>query len=99
GKQRSNAFGYKFPVFDHEYCFIRFKARSPVSDARLKEVMSDPLVVTHALRDLFHVRAEHLADVGDLVDEADARRQESIRRILNHLSRTKIRHDDWGAQR
>ena len=46
---------------------------------------ADPLIEAHPARDLEHVRAGLLADVGDLVDERDLRRQERVGGELDHL--------------
>src|SRR4029077_17444126 len=61
------------------------EARAPVADPGLQELRPDALVQAHPARDLDHVRAGLLADVGDLVDERDLRRQERVRGELDHL--------------
>jgi hypothetical protein len=59
--------------------------------------MSNALIVTHPLRDFLHICAKRFADVGNLVDEADARGEERIRRILDHFRSAEIGDDRRGA--
>ena len=70
------------------------EAGSAVPDSCTQEVPADAVVEAHALRDLDHVRAGRLADVGDLVDERDAHHQRRVRRELDHLRRGDVRPDD-----
>ncbi len=51
----------------------------------LQELRADAIVQAHAARDLDHVGAGLLADVGDLVDEGDLGRQEGVGGKLDHL--------------
>ena len=49
------------------------------------------MVESHTFSDLHDIRTGHLADVRDLVDEADPRREESIGGELDHLRRGDVR--------
>ena len=60
---------------------------------------SEPPVESHAARHLGDVGSGRFADVGDLVDERDSRRQEGIRCQLDHLGRGDIGPDDLGVER
>jgi len=48
---------------------------------------------------LLDVGAHELADVRDLVDEADPRHQERVGGELDHLGRGHIGTDDWRVER
>ena len=61
------------------------KTGAPISDPGAQERRSDPLVEAHPAGDLADVGADLLADVGDLVDEGDLRRQEGVGGELDHL--------------
>src|SRR5439155_25726173 len=52
-----------------------------------QEMRTEPVVEAHALRNVDHIRADELAHVRDLVDEADARREERVRSELYELGR------------
>ena len=52
----------------------------------MQEVEADPRVVAHAERDLAHVGVHRLAQVGDRVHERHLRREERVRRVLDHFS-------------
>src|SRR5438105_5007456 len=53
---------------------------------------------SHAARDLRDVGADELADVRDLVDEADASAQIGVRRELHHLGRGDVGLHDLGVE-
>src|SRR5689334_5918352 len=55
------------------------EARAAKTDPRPEVRLADPAVEAHAARDLLDVRAHELADVGDLVDEADPRAEKRVR--------------------
>ncbi len=52
---------------------------------------AEAVVEPDPARDLFDVRADQLADVRDLVDEADPRHQKGVRGQLDHLRRRDVR--------
>src|SRR6266567_6562708 len=54
---------------------------------------ANPLVQAHPFGDELRVRPDPLADPGDLVDEGDARREEGVRRVLDHLRGVDVRGD------
>ena len=60
---------------------------------------ADARVEAHALRDLEHVGAGLLADVGDLVDERDLGGQEGVGRELDHLGARDVGADERGVER
>jgi hypothetical protein len=64
------------------------------ADAGLQELAADAVVQAHALRDLDDVGAGLLADVRDLVDEGDLRREERVRGELHHLGARDVRADE-----
>ena len=66
---------------------------------RVEERRADPLVEAHPAGDLGDVGADLLADVGDLVDEADLRRQEGVRGELDHLGAGDVGADQLAAER
>ena len=63
------------------------EAAAAVADTGLEEVRPDPFVEPHPVRHDGHVRAGYLADVGDLVDEADLGGEKRIGCVLDHLRR------------
>ena len=58
------------------------EAGAAEADARPQEARADAGVEAHAARDHVDVRADLLADVRDLVDERDLRREERVRADL-----------------
>jgi hypothetical protein len=56
----------------------------------VKELESDPRVVSHSDRDLAHVGVDGFAEVRDRVDERDLRRQERVGGVLDHLRRRRV---------
>ena len=64
------------------------------ADPRAEKVRAEPVVEPDALRDLDHVGTGRLADVRDLVDEADPRHQERVRGELDHLRGGDVRAHD-----
>ena len=63
------------------------EARAAEARTRVQELEADARVVTHADRDFAHVGVDRLAQVRDRVDERDLRREERVRRVLDHLRR------------
>src|SRR5258707_5403648 len=61
------------------------EARAAETDARAQEMRPEPVVEPDASCNVDDVRADQLADVGNLADEADARGQERVRRELYEL--------------
>ena len=72
------------------------EAGAAEADAGAQEVRAEPVVEADALRDVDDVGADELADVRDLVDEADARREERVRGELHELGRRDVRAHDLG---
>src|SRR5262245_4129561 len=72
------------------------EAGASVADAGPEEGRADSPIEADSLRDGRHVRARRLADVGDLVDERDARDEGSVRRELDHLRRRDVGAHDRG---
>ena len=70
------------------------KARAAVARSRVEELRADPLVEAHALHHHVHVGAHPVAQVGDAVHESDLDRQERVRRVLDHLRRLDVGHDN-----
>jgi len=75
------------------------EAGAAVAHPGVQETGADALVEAHAARHFDHVRPQTLADVGDLVDEADLGRQEGVGGVLDHLRRAQVGDHDRGAQR
>ena len=75
------------------------EARAAPADSGPQEVRPEPVIEPDPLGDLDHVGAGRLADVGDLVDEADPRHQERVRCQLDHLGRCDIRAHDRRFER
>ena len=63
------------------------EAAAAVADPRAKEARADPPIETDAFGDADDIGAGRLADVRDLVDEADPRHQRRVRGQLDHLGR------------
>src|SRR5262249_59017697 len=55
------------------------EAAAAEAETGAQEVRAEPMVETDALCDVDDVGADELADVRDLVDEADARREKRVR--------------------
>ena len=64
---------------------VLWEARAAPADSRAKEVWAEPVVEADPLRDARHVGADELANVRDLVDEADSRDEEGVGGELDHL--------------
>ena len=75
------------------------EARAAEAGAGLEELRTDARVETHADGHVVHVRADLLADDGDLVDERDLRGQEAVRGVLDQLRRLDVRDDERDLQR
>src|SRR5205085_7243756 len=69
------------------------EARAPEAGAGAEEVRPQPVVEADAARNVDDVCTDELADVRDLVDEADARRQKRVRSELHELRRRNVRAD------
>src|SRR4051812_2369797 len=63
------------------------EAGAAIAGAGMKEFRPDPVVEADAAGDVLDVGADHLAQIGDLVDEGDLGRQEGVRRIFGELGR------------
>ena len=68
-----------------EHGLLGDEARAAEANTRLQKLGADAIVEPHAARDLDHIRAGLLANVCDLVDERDLRRQERVGGELDHL--------------
>lgn len=66
----------------------------PPPNPRTEELTTDAVVFSDSVGDLVGVDAELLADVPDVVDEADFRREEAVVRVLDHLGLAQPRLDD-----
>ena len=75
------------------------EAGTAEADPRLQELGADAVVQAHAAGHLDDVRAGLLADVRDLVDERDLRREERVRGELDHLRRLHVGAHDRRRQR
>src|SRR5438128_2463148 len=69
----------------NENRLVTNEAASTETDSGTQIGRPDPLVEPHPLRDVLYVGAHELADVRDLVDEADPRPEERVRSELDHL--------------
>ena len=82
---------------------VFWKTTSAEANACPQEARADATVEADSLGDAHDVGARGLADVGDLVDEGDARHQGGVRRELDHLRRGHVTPDhgalDPGVQR
>ena len=72
------------------------EAAAAEADPGAQEVRPEPVVEPDAARHLDDVGADELADVRDLVDEADARREEGVRRELDELGRRDVHAEELG---
>ncbi len=70
------------------------EAASTPADPGAEEVRTEPMIEPDALGDALNVRPDELADVRDLVDEADSRGQERVGRELDHLRGGDVRPND-----
>ena len=78
---------------------IFWKTRAPEAEAGVEEAWADSRVESHSAGHLGHIGADALADVGDLVDERDLRRQERVRGELDHLGGGDVGDDALAAER
>ena len=74
------------------------KARPPIPYTSIQEMVPNALVISHADSHFLHVGTQLLTDAGYFVDERNARGQESVGGILDHLGRAQVGNDDGGAQ-
>ena len=61
------------------------KARAAVAGSGVKELAADALVEADAARHVLHVGADLLAQIGDLVDEGDLRRQKGVGGVFDQF--------------
>ncbi len=73
------------------------KAAAAVADAGKQERRADAPVGADRLAHVIDVGADQLADVGDLVHERDARRENRVRRVLAQLGARRAHHQDRRA--
>src|SRR5207248_904510 len=62
-----------------ERAHVFWKTRAAEANTGAQEVRAEPMVETDTTCDVRDVGADELADVRDLVDEADARREKRVR--------------------
>ncbi len=75
------------------------EARAAVADAGAQEVRAEAMVEPHSFSDAGDVGADELADVRDLVDEADPRHEERVGGELDHLGRGDVGAHDRRSER
>ena len=63
------------------------EAGAAIAGSGVQELRADAVVEADAARDLLDVRADLLAEIGDLVDEGDLRREEGVRGVFGELGR------------
>ena len=61
------------------------KAGAAIARAGVQELRADAVVEADAARDVLHVGADLLAEVGDLVDEGDLRREKGVGGVFDQL--------------
>ena len=66
------------------------EATTAIANAWPQEALTDARVHTHPARHLLNIGTDAFADVGNLVDEGDLRRQKCVRGQLDHLGRRNI---------
>ena len=67
------------------------KARAAEARAGMQEFRADAVVEPDAARDLLHVGANLLGQIGDLVDEGDLGGEERIGRVFDQLGGAPVR--------
>ena len=75
------------------------EARAAVAQTRFEEEGANARVVAHPNGNLFHIRAEFFADVGNFVDERNFCRQKRVGGVLYHFGGAEVGDDDGGAKR
>ena len=75
------------------------EARSAKTQAGVQEAAPNAGVQAHSLRHLSDIGSQLLANGGHLVDKRDLGRQESVRRVLDHLSGPNIGQHDGSVER
>src|SRR5215212_699852 len=70
------------------------QARAAPADPRTEKASPYALVEPDAVGHLRDIRADQLAEVGDLVYEADLGRKEGVGSILDHLGARQVRADE-----
>ena len=73
------------------------EAGAAIAGAGVEELDADAVVEADAARDVLHVGADLLAEVGDLVDEGDLHGEEGIGGILDQFGRAPARVNTIGA--
>ena len=63
----------------------------------MQELRADAIVEPDAARDLLHVGADFLAQIGDLVDEGDLGREEGVGGIFDQLGGAPVGEQDRRA--
>jgi hypothetical protein len=73
------------------------EARAAVADAGEEKCRADAAVEADAAADVLDVAAHGVAEVRDLVDQGDARRQHRVGGVLRHLGALRRHEQDWIA--
>ena len=73
------------------------EAGAAIARPRMQEFVADAAVGADGARHLLHVRANLLAEVGDLVDEADFHGEEGVRRVFRELGALAADKHDGGV--
>src|SRR5579883_3507912 len=80
-------------------CFYVFgKTTTPVSQASVKHLIADALIVAHAGGDFLDIGAQQVADTRNLIDERNLGGKECVGGVFNHLRLVEVSDDD-GARR
>src|SRR5271169_1064260 len=69
---------------------VLWKAGPAVTGTRVKKLSADPVVESDAARDILYVRPDHFAEIGDLVDKADLRRQKGVGGVFREFGSAPI---------
>ena len=70
------------------------KARTAIARTRMQELRADAIVEADATRHILHIGAGALAQIRDLVDEGDLRRQKGVGGIFGELRRAARREEN-----
>jgi len=82
------------PPFPRQRLYVLREAAAAEADAGVEEVRPDAVVLADAEPHLIHIRPHPLAHVRNLIHERDARGEERVGGVLDHLRRALIDDQD-----
>ncbi len=71
------------------------KTRTAIADTSIQKTSSNPIVIAHSTRHLFHITTRHFTEVRHLIDKSDLHGEKSIGRILDDFGTPNVGQHEW----